>query len=94
MTLKELRKKYKGYEVYYWGKCEYIKTLADCKKATPFTGLSGVNVKDHDKLEVIDFKVIEKPFDSIGMAITTKGLIGTGVTKYKGSIYVLLNKEV
>lgn len=94
MTLKELKKKYKDYEVYYWGKSTFIKTLADCRQNNPFTGLSGVNVKDYGKLEVIDFEVIEKPFDSIGMAITTKGLVGKGITKYKGYVYALLNKEV
>ncbi len=37
MTLKELEKKYKDYEVYYWGKSTFIKTLADCKENLPYT---------------------------------------------------------
>ena len=93
MTLNELRKKYKGYEVYYWGKSTFIKTLADCKHNLPYTGLSGVNAKDYGKLEVIDYEVFEKPFESIDMKLTNKGLIGKGKTQYKGYVYALLSKE-
>lgn len=93
MTLKELKQKYKGYEIYYWGKSTFIKTMADCKQSIPFTGLSGVNAKDYDKLKVLDFEIIEKPSKAINLSLTSKGLVGKGVTKYKGMIYILLDKE-
>lgn len=40
MTVKELEKKYKGYEFLYWGKGTFIKTLKDCKEAIPFSRIT------------------------------------------------------
>lgn len=93
MTLAELEKKYKGYEIYYWGKSNFTKTLKDCKGHTPYTFMSGVAVKDYGKLKVIDFEVVEKPNEAINLAITSKGLVGKGVTKHKGYVYALLDRE-
>ena len=55
-------------------------------------GLGRVDAKDYDKLEVIEYEVQEKETESIGLKLTSKGIKGTGVTKYKGTVYALLNR--
>ncbi len=74
-------------------KVHLLKHQPIAKKTYLTHGLSGINAKDYGKLEVIDFEVIEKPFESINMTLTTKGLVGKGKTKYKGYVYALLDKE-
>ena len=55
-------------------------------------GLGKVNPKDYDSLAVLDYEADEKEQTAIGYTLTTDGLKGNGVTKYKGTVYALLDR--
>ena len=71
-------------------KAHLFKTLKIAERQYHFHGLH--NVKNFNTLEVIEYEVINKEVNSINLKLTSNGLKGNGVTKYKGTIYALLNR--
>lgn len=77
MKVKELRKKYEGYDLQAFGKPLELMTI-------PFTHLP--KGKDLDDCEVVDYKIVDKEFDSITISKTTLKI--NKIEKKKGHVLV------
>jgi len=90
MQVKELYKKYKGYEIILYGKNKSWNLKECIKKATPFSFIYTTNQKEIDNMYVMDILIKEEEKEITSF---DKSLNYVGRYKCLGIVYAYVGKE-